>query len=328
MKKLNELNTIIEPILEDLKIFQQEFEDALRSEVRLINTIGRYLIRHKGKGIRSILTILSARISGGPTLNSYKAAAIVELLHLASLIHDDVVDDAKKRRYFPTVNRIWQNRTSIIMGDFILSKVLLNLFWLKDFEALDLISTTAERLSSGQMLQIEKSYKKSVTEDVYYQMIKNKTASLISTCCELGVITTSKEKSQKLALRSYGENFGMAFQIKDDLFDFLGSEDLTGKDTNLDVSQNKMTLPVIHTLSSSLTSAERRYVKRTLMNGSSLKDVQKLKDIITEHGGFKYADKRIDDYSTLAIESLGLFQDSPYKRSLIDLILYNRQRTC
>ena len=327
MKESTKLKIIIEPILEDLKIFQQEFEDALRSEVRLINIIWRYLLRQKGKGIRPILTILSARVSGGPSLNSYKAAAVVELLHLATLMHDDVVDDAKTRRNFPTVSHIWKDRTSIIMGDFILSKVLANLIRLRDFEALDLICSTAERLSSGEMLQIEKSFMELMTEEVYYKMIKDKTASLISTCCELGVITTSKKESQKLALRSYGENFGMAFQIKDDLFDILGSEHIIGKDTNLDVSKNVITLPIIHTLSSSLTSADRRHLNKTLFDGFSSKDIEWLKDIVTEHGGFDYAYKRMEDFSTQAIDALALFPDSPYKRSLIDLTLYNTQRT-
>lgn len=326
MRKSDELKTIVAPILEDLKIFQKEFEEAFRSEVRLINVVGRYLIRHKGKGIRPILTILSARMCGGPTLNSYKAAALVELIHLASLMHDDVIDNAVKRRSFPTVNRIWKDKTSVVMGDFILSKVLSNLIGIKDFEALDLISATAERLSSGEMLQIERSFRKSMTEEVYYQMIRDKTASLISTSCELGVLTSSRDELQKRALRSYGENFGMAFQIKDDLFDVLGSESDIGKDTDLDISRNMMTLPVIHALSSSLSPAERRHVHRTLFNGSSPEDMERLKDIVSEHGGFDYALKRIEDFSIKASEALADFPDSRYKSSLIDLTLYNAQR--
>lgn len=327
MKKSNDLKLIIEPILEDLKIFQKEFEEALKSEVRLINAIGHYLLRHKGKGIRPILTILSSRMCGGPTLNSYKAAAIVELLHVASLVHDDVVDGAKIRHSLPTVNRIWKDRTSVIMGDFILSKVLSNLIRIRDFEALYLISSTAERLSSGEMRQIEEAFRKSMTEDVYYEMIGDKTASLISTCCELGVITSSKDEKQKIALRSYGENFGMAFQIKDDLFDILGNENDIGKDTNLDMTKSMVTLPVIHTLSSSLTSAERNHVTRVVYNGSSSEDLDRLRDIVDHHGGFDYARRRIEDFSGQAIEALGGFPDSPYKRSLIDLALYNTDRT-
>ncbi|MEE9166226.1 MAG: polyprenyl synthetase family protein [Candidatus Neomarinimicrobiota bacterium] len=327
MKKSTELTSIVEPILEDLKIFQKEFEDALKSEVRLINAIGHYLLRLKGKGIRPILTIFSARICGGPTLNSYKAAAIVELLHVASLMHDDVVDGAKIRRDFPTVNRIWKDKTSVIMGDFILSKVLSNLIRIRDFEVLDLISATAEKLSSGEMQQIEESFRKSMTEDVYYQMIRDKTAALISTCCELGVITSSKDESQKRALQAYGENFGMAFQIKDDLFDFLGSEEEMGKETQLDMTKNMITLPVIHTLSSELTPAERRRMNRILFNGSLSNDMETLKDIVDRHGGFDYAQSRIEDYSGQAVEALGTFPDTPYKKSLTDLTHYNTRRT-
>ncbi|MFQ6615576.1 MAG: polyprenyl synthetase family protein [Fidelibacterota bacterium] len=327
MRKSSELKRIIEPIVEDMRLFQREFEDALRSEVRLINIISKYLIRHKGKGIRPIVTMLSARMAGHPTLNSYKAAAMVELLHIATLMHDDVVDNAEKRRGFPTVNRIWKNKTSIIMGDFLLSKVLTNVIRLRDFEALDLISKTAEKLSSGEMLQIERSFRKTMTEEVYYRMIRDKTASLISTCCELGVMTTSKDESQKEALGSYGENLGMAFQIRDDLFDILGSEHTTGKDTHSDVAKNMITLPIIHTLSSPLSPAERKHIERTLSNGATRKEMKRLKEIVTEHGGFDYARQKISEYSDQAVERLALFPDSPYKRSLIDLAVYNSQRT-
>lgn len=327
MRTSKELKKIIEPIVEDMRLFQSEFEDALRSEVRLINIISRYLIRHKGKGIRPIVMILSARTTGHPTLNSYKAAAMVELLHIATLMHDDVVDSARKRRGFPTVNQIWKNKTSIIMGDFLLSKVLTNVIRLRDFEALDLISKTAEKLSSGEMLQIERSFRKTMTEEVYYRMIKDKTASLISTCCELGVMTTSKDESHKEALGSYGENLGMAFQIRDDLFDILGSEHATGKDTHSDVAKNMITLPIIHVLSSPLSPAERKHIQHTLSNGATRSEMKRLKDIVAEYGGFDYARQKITEYSDQAIERLSLFPDSPYKRSLIDLAVYNSQRS-
>lgn len=327
MRKSKELQKIIEPIVEDMRIFQREFEDALRSEVRLINIISRYLVRHKGKGIRPVVTILSARMAGRPTLNSYKAAAMVELLHIATLMHDDVVDSANRRRGFPTVNRIWKNKTSIIMGDFLLSKVLTNVIRLRDFQALDLISKTAEKLSAGEMLQIERSFRKTMTEDVYYRMIRDKTASLMSTCCELGVMTTSKDEFQKEALGSYGENLGMAFQIKDDLFDILGSEHATGKDSHSDVAKNMITLPIIHTLSSTLSPAERRHIERSLSNGVTRSDMKRLQEIVAEHGGFDYAKEKIREYSDQAIEKLSLFPDSSYKQSLIDLAVYNATRT-
>ncbi len=326
MTESTELKRIIEPIVDDLKVFQDEFELALKSEVRLINVISKYLLNHKGKAIRPILTILTARVSGGPTLNSYKAAAMVELLHLATLMHDDVVDEAKRRRGFPTIHKIWKNKTAIIMGDFILSQVLTNLIRLRDFEALDLISNTARRLSSGEMLQIESSFKKSMSEETYFRMVKDKTASLIATCCELGVITTSKDDEQKTSAKGYGEKLGVAFQIKDDLFDILGASRDTGKDAHSDVTKNMITLPIIHTLSSSLSRAERRQMKKTLSNGGKKSDIARLKSIVSDHGGFDYAKQKLQEFSDQAVAALAPFPDSPYKRSMIDLSLYNVQR--
>ena len=326
MTESTELKRIIEPIVYDLKVFQDEFELALKSEVRLINVISKYLLNHKGKAIRPILTILTARVSGGPTLNSYKAAAMVELLHLATLMHDDVVDEAKRRRGFPTIHKIWKNKTAIIMGDFILSQVLTNLIRLRDFEALDLISNTARRLSSGEMLQIESSFKKSMSEETYFRMVKDKTASLIATCCELGVITTSKDDEQKTSAKGYGEKLGVAFQIKDDLFDILGASRDTGKDAHSDVTKNMITLPIIHTLSSSLSRAERRQMKKTLSNGGKKSDIARLKSIVSDHGGFDYAKQKLQEFSDQAVAALAPFPDSPYKRSMIDLSLYNVQR--
>ena len=188
---LKSLKDITDPISEDIKLFETEFKQALRSEVKLVNTVANYILRNKGKHIRPVLTILSARVCGEPSLNSYKSAAMIELLHIATLIHDDVVDDATTRRGFPSINRIWKNKVAVLMGDYILSKALINLVGIKDFEALDLISQTAEKLSSGEILQIEKSLTRSMTEKVYYDMINKKTASLISTSCELGAITSS-----------------------------------------------------------------------------------------------------------------------------------------
>ena len=245
-KDLITLKQITAPILDDIKIFQQEFENALHSEVRLINSITKYIVRNKGKHIRPILTILSSRICGEPTVNSYRAAAMMELLHVATLVHDDVVDEATKRRGFPSINRVWKNKVAVLMGDFLLSKALINMIGIKDFDALELISNTAEKLSAGEILQLEKSITKSMTEPVYYNMINQKTASLIATSCELGAITTSKSLEDRKAMYQYGEKLGMAFQIQDDLFDMLGKESDTGKDGGGDVKKNLMTLPLIH----------------------------------------------------------------------------------
>ena len=325
-KDIATLKEITAPILDDIKIFQDEFENALKSEVRLINSISKYMIRNKGKNIRPILTILSARLCGEPTLNSYKAAAMMELLHVATLIHDDVVDEATLRRGKPSVNRVWKNKLSVLMGDFILSKALINMIGLKDFEALEQISNTAEKLSAGEILQIEKSITRSMTEDVYFEMIGQKTASLIATSCELGAITTTKREDDRLATYSFGQNLGMAFQIKDDLFDLLGSESDTGKNGGGDVKQNMITLPLIFA-KANMSRLDYRQLKKLLKTKKKNKStLNKISGIVEEAGGIDYAKKKLDDFSELALQAIDSYPDSDFKKSLVDLVAFNSSR--
>tara|TARA_B100000482_G_C12575085_1_gene285587 strand:- start:204 stop:1193 length:990 start_codon:yes stop_codon:yes gene_type:complete len=325
-KDIATLREITAPILDDIKIFQDEFENALKSEVRLINSISKYMIRNKGKNIRPILTILSARLCGEPTLNSYKAAAMMELLHVATLIHDDVVDEATLRRGKPSVNRVWKNKLSVLMGDFILSKALINMIGLKDFEALEQISSTAEKLSAGEILQIEKSITRSMTEDVYFEMIGQKTASLIATSCELGAITTTKREDDRLATYSFGQNLGMAFQIKDDLFDLLGSESDTGKNGGGDVKQNMITLPLIFA-KANMSRLDYRQLKKLLKTKKKNRStLNKISGIVEEAGGIDYAKKKLDDFSELALEAIDSYPDSDFKKSLVDLVAFNSSR--
>lgn len=326
-KNAKRLDQITAPIFEDIKLFEREFKEALHSEVRLINTIARYILRHKGKHIRPILTILAARVCGTPTLNSYRTAALIEVLHIATLIHDDVVDDADKRRGFPSVHRVWKNKLAVLMGDFLLSKALVNMIGIRDFEALQLISKTAEYLSSGEILQIEKTITRSMTEPIYYDMIYQKTAVLISTSCELGAITTTGAPGDRQAMRSYGEKMGMAFQIKDDLFDLLGNEKDTGKKMAADVKKNMLTLPLIHSYST-LTKAESRQIKRILaLKEKSSQDLDNLRDLVEAGGGFEYSRRKIDEFSNQALEAIAAYPDSPYKQSMVDLLTFNMQRT-
>ena len=325
-KDIITLKQITAPILEDIKIFQKEFENALDSEVRLINSISKYMIRNKGKNIRPILTILSARLCGKPTLNSYKAAAMMELLHVATLIHDDVVDDATLRRGKPSVNRVWKNKLSILMGDFILSKALINMVGLRDFDALEQISITAEKLSAGEILQIEKSITRSMTEEVYFEMIGQKTASLIATSCELGAITTTKKDTDRAATHAYGQNLGLAFQIKDDLFDLLGSESDTGKNSGGDVKQNMVTLPLIFS-KANMSRLEYRELKKLLRTKKKNRSIiKKISDMVEETGGIDYAKKKLDEFSELAVNAINVYPESEVKRSLIDLVAFNASR--
>ena len=326
-KDKKSLRLITEPIFDDIKLFEKEFREALSSEVRLINLVGKYIIRHKGKHIRPILTLLASRVCGQPNLNSYKAAAMIELLHIATLIHDDVVDEAEKRRGFLSINRIWKNKISILMGDFIFSKALIKMVGLKDFAALQLIADTAEKLAAGEILQIEKSLTRSMTEEVYYQMIYKKTASLISTSCELGAITSTGEKNDRKAMITYGTKLGMAFQIKDDLFDLLGNEKQTGKDIGADLKRNMVTLPLIYTYEQINRSKLRKLKKIISSKKKTNSDIHDLNEIVHDAGGFNYAEEKINELNSQAFEAITMYPESTYKQSMIDLINFNTQRS-
>jgi octaprenyl-diphosphate synthase len=326
-KDLKELKQITAPILEDIKVFEQEFRDALKSEVRLVNTIGKYILRHKGKHIRPILTILASRVCGEkPSLNSYRAAVMIELLHVATLVHDDVVDDAEKRRGFPSINRAWKNKVAVLMGDFLMSKALINIVGIKDFEALMLISSTAEKMSAGEIFQIEKTITRTISETDYYNMIFQKTASLISASCELGAITVTGKEKDREAMRTYGAKLGMAFQIRDDLFDLFGKEEDIGKNVGADVKRNLMTLPVIHSYKT-LSKPAAKEVKK-LLNGSkkSRKNIGRLRDIVDAAGGQEYARNKMDEFGNQALDAIAEYPDSPYKQSMTELIAFNSQR--
>jgi octaprenyl-diphosphate synthase len=320
------LEQITKPILDDIEIFRQEFENALNSEVRLINSISKYMIRNKGKNIRPILTILSARLCGEPTINSYRAAAMMELLHVATLIHDDVVDDATLRRGRPSINQVWKNKLSVLMGDFILSKALINMVGLKDFDALEQISSTAQKLSAGEILQIEKSITRSMNEEVYFDMINQKTASLIATSCELGAITTTKMKEDRIATHSFGENLGMAFQIKDDLFDLLGNEYDTGKNSGGDVKKNMFTLPLIFAKNNMSRSQYRELKKLLNKKRKNRSIILKIGGLIEEAGGIDYAKRKLDEFSESAVNAIAQYPESVMKKSLIDLVEFNASR--
>ena len=320
------LDKIITPISGDLLQYEKEFKVALDSKVKLINSVSNYLIKNKGKSFRPILTLLCSRLCGQPTINTYKAAAMMELLHVATLIHDDIVDDAKTRRGKPSIKQIWKNKISVLMGDYILSKALINMVSLKDFEALDLISKTAEKLSAGEILQMEKSITRNMTKNIYYDMINQKTASLISSSCELGAITTSKSDIDRKATSEYGKNLGMAFQIKDDLFDFLGSEFQTGKESGSDVKKNMLTLPLIYSIESSTRKDRNRLKAIIRKKKKSSEIIMEIKEIIEKSGGFDYANKKLDEFSSNAIDSISSYNDGEIKNSLIQLVHFNKDR--
>jgi len=320
------LKNISASIKNDLSQFDIEFNSALQSDVKLINTVSKYIIQRRGKRFRPILTILSAHICGKPTGNTYRAAAVMELLHIATLIHDDIVDDAEYRRGWPSLNRVWKNKISLLMGDYVLSKSLIYMVKMKNFKVLDSIGRTAEDLSSGELLQIEKSINKRMDEKVYYQMIEKKTASLIATACELGAITTSEDEADHEALKEFGTNLGIAFQIKDDLFDLLGEQSETGKDLAQDVISNLITLPIVHCMNTTDKQSVRR-IKHLLRKVKKNKQVTKeLKNIIELNGGFDYAKEKIKEFSKKALDAIERYPDTIYKQKLVELVNYNGNR--
>ena len=320
------LDKIVTPIIEDLKTFEIEFERSIESDVRLINSITKYMMRNKGKNIRPSLTLLSAKLCGEPTINTYRAAAMMELLHIATLIHDDVVDDATLRRGLPSLNFVWKNKLAVLMGDFLLSKALINMIRLKDFDALEIISITAEKLSAGEILQIEKSMTRSMDEATYFDMIGQKTSSLIATSCELGAITTTKKEEDRKATYEFGFNLGTAFQIKDDLFDITGSEFQTGKNSNSDVKKNMITLPLIYAKSKMSRIQKRRLRALLKRKNKNKKTLLGIRELITETGGIKYSINKMEEYSDLAIKAIKHYPNSPIKQSLEDLVAFNGVR--
>ena len=323
---MNELETIKAPIKEDLTYFETEFKQALNSDVKMINSISGFLVKNRGKRIRPILTLLCARLCDNPSKYSYKAAAMMELLHVATLIHDDIVDDAKMRRGKPSIKQVWKNKISVLMGDFILSKALINMVNLKNFDALDLISQTAEKLSAGEIMQIEKSLTRNMPKEVYYDMINQKTASLIAASCELGAITTTNDKSDRKSTFEYGNNLGMAFQIKDDLFDFLGSENETGKDSGGDVKKNMITLPLIFCLENATRSEKKKLKTLVGSKKKSSSNLREINDLISELGGFDYSKNKLQEFSDKAVAAIDGYDDSKTKNSLIKLVEFNVSR--
>ena len=318
-------NIVTSPINDYIIRFEKVYTQSLHSDVKLINTIIRYISRKKGKQLRPRLCLLSAKLCGEPTENTYRAAALIEMIHVATLIHDDVVDDADLRRGWPSVNRVWKNKLSILVGDFMFSKALTNMIHLKDFDALDILSSTAQRLSQGEIQQIEKAIKKNMTEEVYYQMVSDKTASLFSAACKLGVMTVTEDNDKREALAKFGEKFGLVFQIKDDLLDITGNVEGLGKPAGFDLKKNILTLPLIN-LFEKLDSSDSKRVKRQLRNHVKKSELKEIRVLIENHGGIQFAEKQIDRLSKEAQDELNIFPDSIYKDALLAALKFNSHR--
>ena len=309
---------------EELNTFEKKFSEAVKSQTMLLDRIMKYIIKRKGKQLRPMFVFLSAKLHGEVNESTYRAAALVELLHTATLVHDDVVDESLERRGFFSINAIWKNKIAVLVGDYLLSKGLLLSTSNNDFEHLHLLSEAVKQMSEGELLQIEKSRKLNLKEDIYFEIIRNKTASLLSSACAVGAYSTSKDKDISNKMKLFGEKVGIAFQIKDDLFDY-SKEDI-GKPTGNDIKEKKLTLPLIYTLNKVAASKRRELIYIIKNENRDLVKVKYVIDIVVEEGGISYAIEKMNQYRDDALVILHSFPDSEVRKALEDLVRYTTDR--
>ena len=275
----NKLAEISLPIKSELERFEELFKQSMKSNVTLIDLIARYIIRQKGKKIRPLLVLLAAKVAGGVSERTYRGAVMVELLHTATLVHDDVVDNADKRRGFWSINKIFKNKVAVLMGDYLLSRGLLIAVQGKDFDFLDIITTTVKRMSEGELLQIRKTRKLDIDEETYFRIISDKTASLLETCCQIGALSASSDEKYYEAMRKFGEYIGIAFQIRDDILDYEGNTSIIGKPVGADIKEKKITLPLIYSLQQ-VSKNEAAKIKKIIKNVDKNGSVEEIIDFV------------------------------------------------
>lgn len=307
-----------------MDIFEKKFADAVKSQTPLLDRIMSYIIKRKGKQMRPMFVFLSAKLHGPINESSYRAAALVELLHTATLVHDDVVDEALERRGFFSINAIWKNKIAVLVGDYLLSKGLLLSTDNNDFEHLRILSEAVKQMSEGELLQIEKSRKLNLEESIYFEIIRNKTASLLSSACAVGAWSTCHDKIICDQMRLFGEKVGIAFQIKDDLFDY-GKEDI-GKPTGNDIKEKKLTLPLIYTLNKIDASTRRKLIYIIKNENTNPKKVKLVIDTVVAEGGISYATKMMNQYRDEALQILYTFPDNEVRKALENLVRYTTDR--
>jgi octaprenyl-diphosphate synthase len=322
MRSLDEIKAVI---ADEMNLFEKKFKESMKSNAPLLDKITYYIVKRKGKQIRPMFVFLSANLSGKITESTYRAAGLIELLHTATLVHDDVVDDANERRGFFSVNALWKNKIAVLVGDYLLSKGLLLSLDNDEFDILKIVSNSVREMSEGELLQIEKARKLDITEQVYFDIIRQKTATLIASCCAAGASSAGADKEIVERFREIGENVGIAFQIKDDLFDFQ-RENNAGKPTGIDIKERKMTLPLIHTLQKVSSADKNRIIKTFKHYNTDPKRVNEVIQLVNEGPGIDYATKQMNTYRDKAIEQLLLFPESPSRKSFIDLIYFTTER--
>ncbi len=318
------LDRIKQPIAEELDVFEERFRDAMRSQVPLLDKITWYIVQRKGKQVRPMLVLLSARLFGPISEASYTAASLVELLHTATLVHDDVVDDAYERRGFFSINALWKNKIAVLVGDFLLSQGLLLSVRQQQFRLLEIVSRAVKEMAEGELLQMEKARRLDIKEDIYYEIIRQKTASLIAAACSAGAASTAPDEASVEQIRLFGEKTGMAFQIRDDLFDF-GTDDV-GKPLGIDIKEKKMTLPLIYALTHADRSTRRHIINLVKNESEKSEKVAEVIQFVRQSGGLEYAREAMNGYRQEALDILEEIPDSPARQSLKDLLMFVTER--
>ncbi|WP_299777206.1 polyprenyl synthetase family protein [uncultured Formosa sp.] len=313
---------IKQPIAYEMELFEQKFLLSMSSKVALLNRITHYIVNRKGKQMRPMFVFLVSKMvsNGEVSERTYRGASVIELIHTATLVHDDVVDDSNRRRGFFSINALWKNKIAVLVGDYLLSKGLLLSIDNNDFDLLKIISIAVREMSEGELLQIEKARQLDITEAVYYEIIRQKTATLIAACCSLGAASVKPESTHVETMRKFGELIGMAFQIKDDLFDY-GQEKI-GKPTGIDIKEQKMTLPLIHVLNT-VSKKDNKWLINSIKNHN--KDAKRVKEVIAfvkDHGGLDYAVTKMKAFQEEALKMLEPYPESAYKSSLILMVNY------
>ncbi|MET3035981.1 polyprenyl synthetase family protein [Chryseobacterium sp. NRRL B-14859] len=308
-----------------MKLFEQKFYESMQSKVPLLDKVTRFIVTTKGKQMRPMFVFLCAKLVGNVTEKTYRGASMIELIHTATLVHDDVVDESFKRRNFFSINALWKNKIAVLVGDYLLSKSVLLSTDHKDYDLLGVISRTIREMSEGELLQLEKARKLDITEDVYYEIIRQKTATLIAACCEIGVLSNSTDEALAKKMMDFGTYTGMAFQIKDDLFDYLSSN-VIGKPVGIDIKEQKMTLPLIHTLKIAGETDRKYYFNTIKRYNNNPKRVKELIEFVKSSGGLEYAITVMKDFQQKAKDILNEFPDSEARKSLHSMLDYVIER--
>ncbi len=313
-----------ELIKSELKVFEERFKDAVRSNAPLLDRIMRYVVKRKGKQLRPMFVLLSARLCGEINEPAYRAASLVELLHTATLVHDDVVDDSMERRGFFSTYALWKAKANVLIGDYLLAKGLLLSLDNNDHQILHILSDAVRKMSEGELLQLEKARSLNLKEDVYYEIIRNKTASLLASACAAGAWASSRNEEITEKMRLFGETTGMAFQIKDDLFDYASEN--VGKPTGNDIKEKKLTLPLIYTLNNTDKEIRRKIIYIVKNNNNDKEKVKWVIDKVTEAGGITYATEKMNSFKKEALNILHQFAESPVRKGLEDMVLFVTDR--